>query len=441
MALEPVRGRRPQPGETAVVVGAGRSGRAAARLLRALGARVRLLDKKADALGQEEARALQQQGVELHLGGYTDAQFADAAFVIPSPGVPVATLAPCLAAGHGNSAGPEIMAETELAWRCLDNEPVLAVTGTSGKTTTVSLAAAMLQAQGYAVFLGGNIGTPLSEYVTDYSMAGRRADVLVLEVSSFQLQGCHTFCPRVGVLLNLSPNHLDYHKDMAEYADAKFRLFRCQDESDLAVLGPGVRDAAAGRGIRARTIWVEEGGRFPDTRLLGAHNAFNAEAAWQACRFFGVSEANAARAVAAFNPLPHRLERVRELAGVLYVNDSKCTTVAALEVALRAFERPVRLLCGGRFKGGDLAALAALVREKVVQVALFGASREVFERAWQGLVPMSWHATLGDAVRELAAAGRPGDAVVLAPATASFDLYANYEARGDDFKRIVSELA
>ena len=439
MALEHSRGPRPQAGELAVVVGAGRSGLAAARLLRRLGAEVRLLDRKADALSEAQRAELCAEGIEVALGEHSPEQFAGAAWVIPSPGLPIAAIEPLVEAtvAPGRKA-PEILAEMELAWRCLDDEPVIAVTGTSGKTTTASLAAAMLQAQGYTVFLGGNIGTPLSEYV----LAGRKADVLVLEVSSFQLQGCTTFCPRAAILLNISPNHLDYHKDMDEYVEAKFRLFRCQDEGDLAVLGESVREFAAQWPIRARKAWVEEGpSRFPRSGLMGAHNAFNAEAAWQACRLFGVSEANAARAVADFRPLPHRLERVAERNGVLFVNDSKCTTVAALEVALRAFDRPVRLLCGGKFKGGDLAALVPLLREKVVQVGLFGASREEFERAWQGVVPMSWHPTLAEAVEELARAAQPGDAVLLAPATSSFDLYKNYMARGDDFKRIVGELA
>ncbi len=283
MALEHVRGPRPQPGESAVVVGAGRSGLAATRLLRRLGARVRLLDRKTDALTGPQQAELRAAGVDVRLGGHTPEQFADAAYVIPSPGLPVAALAPLVAAGGGGGGrkAPEILAEMELAWRCLDEEPVLAVTGTSGKTTTASLAAAMLQAQGYAVFLGGNIGTPLSEYV----LAGRKADVLVLEISSFQLQGCTTFCPRAGILLNISPNHLDYHKDMAEYVEAKFRLFRCQDDGDLAVLGEGVRDLAAAWPLRGRKVWVAGGpSRFPRSGLMGAHNAFNAEAAWPSFR-------------------------------------------------------------------------------------------------------------------------------------------------------------
>ena len=434
MALEKNRGRRIEPGELAVVVGAGRSGLAAARLLRRAGARVRLLDSNLKALAGREVLAaeLAALGIDVQLGEHSAAQFAGAAFVVPSPGMPVARLA-----GLVDTQVSEILAEMELAWRYLDDEPVLAITGTSGKTTTASLAAAMLHEQGYSVFLGGNIGTPLSEYV----LGGKKADVLVLEISSFQLQACTTFCPRAGILLNITPNHLDYHKDMAEYTEAKFRLFRCQDEGDLAVLGEDLQALADAHRLKARKVFVKATDRFPTSCLMGAHNRINEEAAWQACRLFGVTEASATRAVERFQPLPHRLERVRELGGVLYVNDSKCTTVSALQVALEAFDRPVRLLCGGKFKGGDLAGLADLLRAKVQEVVLFGASREHFEKAWQGIVPISWHETMEPAVRFASANARSGDVVLLAPATSSYDLYKNYEQRGEDFKQIVGKLS
>lgn len=434
MALEKTRGRRIQEGEWAIVVGAGRSGLAAAKLLAREEAKVRLLDSNPQALDKIAITALEKMGIEVHLGEHSSRQFHNASMVIPSPGVPLSKILPFLESEGGGS--PEILAEMELGWRYLEDEPVLAVTGTSGKTTTASLAAAMLQAQGYTVFLGGNIGTPLTEYV----LSGRKADVLVLEISSFQLQGCSTFCPRAGILLNISPNHLDYHKDMHEYIEAKFRLFRCQDEGDLAVIGQGLQKLENAFKINARKLYVKDENRFAKMQLLGMHNQFNAEAAWQACRFFGVSEENAARAVERFKPLPHRLEMVRELADVIYVNDSKCTTVASLKVALMAFDRPVRLLCGGKFKGGDLTSLKDIVREKVKEVALFGASREHFEKAWQSVVPMNWHADLQTAVHALHKTVEKGDVVLLAPATASFDLYENYMARGDDFKKIVGLL-
>ena len=418
---------------SAIVVGGGRSGQAAARLLRRLGATERLLERNAEKLPGGFTAWAASEGVEILGGEHRREYFLDADILIPSPGAAVSMLRPLLTPGEE----PEIMAETELAWRQLEGEPVLAVTGTSGKTTTVSLAAAMLREQGLRVFLGGNIGTPLSEYL----LSGEKADVLVLETSSFQLQCCSTFHPRVAVVLNISPNHLDYHKDMEEYIEAKFRLFRCQTEEDLAVLEPGLEETAARFGLRARKVWIRPEGRFPDCPLFGQHNQFNAEAAWQACRPFGVTLENAARAVAAFKPLPNRLESVARVHGVLYVNDSKCTTVAALEVALEAMDHPVHLLCGGKFKGGDLDGMKDLLRRKAKSVNLYGASREIFEAAWQGVVPLCWHERMEDAVLALQGKVEEGDVVLLAPATSSFDQYRNYVERGNDFKRIVGSLA
>lgn len=421
---------------SAIVVGGGRSGQAAARLLRRLGATVRLLERNAEKLPGGFTAWAASEGVEILGGEHRREYFLDADILIPSPGAAVSMLRPLLTPGEE----PEIMAETELAWRQLEGEPVLAVTGTSGKTTTISMCAAMLEAQGLNVFLGGNIGTPLSEYVLARAEGRPRADVLALELSSFQLQTCTTLRPRVAVLLNISANHLDYHKDMKEYIEAKMRLFRCQDASCLAVFGPGLRGLPERMKVSARTGYFDpDSGSFPDMQLIGPHNHANAEAAWQACREFGVTLENARRAMQRFKPLPHRLERIAEKDGVLYVNDSKCTTVEALKVALASFERPVLLLAGGRFKGGDLAGLAPLLKRHVKAAGLYGASREVFENAWKDILPTSWDETLRLALARLRGMARPGDVVLLAPATSSYDQYENYRERGDDFRRAVLE--
>jgi UDP-N-acetylmuramoylalanine--D-glutamate ligase len=284
--------------------------------------------------------------------------------------------------------------------------------------------------------LGGNIGTPLSEYV----LGTEKADVLVLEISSFQLAGCSGFHPRVAVLLNISPNHLDHHKNMAEYMDAKFRLFEHQVAGDTAVIGEELLEPARERGLRAAVQVFGPTERFPRTKLPGRHNKANMEAAFLACRPFGMEEKTATAAVAEFAPLPHRLELVGEWNGISYINDSKCTTVSSLAAALESMTRPVRLLAGGVFKGGNLAGLVPALREKVREIALFGAGREQFAGAWQNAAPITWSATLEKAMRTLRGNARSGEVILLAPATSSFDLFADYKERGKEFRRIARLL-
>ncbi len=417
-------------GDLVAVIGAGTSGEAAARLLHKLGARVRLLERNPDQISPDLFATAKELGYEIITGPHKSEHFQGVSLVVPSPGVPFTVLRPLLA-----GTGIPVMAELELASRFTDT-PILAVTGTSGKTTTVSLCAAMLRAAGKKVFLGGNIGTPLSEYV----LGEEEADVLVLEVSSFQLMGCDTFHPRVGVLLNISPNHLDQHADMNEYVEAKFNLFARQGAKDLALFGLGLKEEAAAHKLKARVAYFTEENRFPATPLIGKHNQANLEAAYIACREFGVTLEEATAAAAAFKPLPNRLELVGEWNGVAYINDSKCTTASALAVALESMTRPTFLLAGGVFKGGDLESLIPLLREKIKAVGLFGASQDIFTKAWQGVVPLHWFPTLEEAMRHTRGMAKTGDVLLLAPATSSFDSYANYKERGEDFRRIARLL-
>ena len=417
-----------EPNGLGVVVGGGASGLAAAKLLTKLGLRVRLLEKKERP---DLALTAAEHGWEIQFGEHHAAQFEGASVIVPSPGLALARLLTFIPAGME----AKVMGEMELAYRQV-NEPIIAITGTSGKTTTASICAAMLEAGGKKVFLGGNIGTPLSEYV----LAGQKADVLVLEVSSFQLQTCSTFHPRVAMLLNLSENHLDYHADMQEYEDAKFNLFRCQNEFDYAIFSSGMASSPRLDAIEAQKVFFKPGNDFEETSLFGEHNQANLAAAWQAALLFGVGLDDARRAAKEFKAIEHRLEMVGEKKGVLFVNDSKSTTVESLRVALTAMSRPVLLLAGGVFKGGDLASLAPLIREKVKAIGLFGASREIFEPAWGSLAPITWSETMQEAVNKLMTGAAPGDVMLLSPATASFDLYANYKARGNEFKRIWENL-
>ncbi len=423
---------------------------AACKLLHAQGAKVRLLEQKAESIRADFAAWAEEAGLEVVCGPHESAHFADANVVVPSPGAALASLKPFLPS-HGDV---EVLAEMELAWREIAQhdkpEQVLAVTGTSGKTTTVSLCAAMLEAHGHKVFLGGNIGTPLSEYVLACREGAPRADVLVLECSSFQLQTCSHFHPHVAMLLNISENHLDFHADMPEYIEAKAQIFQCQGAEDFAVFGAGLEaiEAEYIAPILAKTkahvhhlqaLAVHEK-VFADCKLFGAHNQSNMQAAWQATKPFGVTEDDAKRAVAAFEPIENRLELVASIGGVVYVNDSKCTTVSALKVALEAFDKPVLLLAGGKFKGGDLEGLIPLVKEHVRMVGLFGASRERFEEAWTGVVPMWWEPSLEAAVAHVAKDAQSGEVVLLAPATASFDLFKSYIHRGAVFRDSVRAL-
>lgn len=417
----------PEPvaaGDLAVVVGAASSGLAAARLLLALGARVRLLEREQNAPEPAVAFA-RSTGVDLVCGPHSPEQFAGAALVVASPGVPLGALAPYIQ----KAGGAPLIAETELALR-FAKDPVLAITGTSGKTTTASLAAAMLRQAGKRVFLGGNIGTPLSEFV----LGNEPVDVMVLEFSSFQLQGTKNLRSRVAMLLNLTANHLDHHADMAEYTNAKFEIFAGQTENDFALLPEALLPEYRRRACRARVAALSSCGRFGSGAMLGEHNAANAEAAFLAVSEFGVSEADAAAALAVFKPIRHRLEQVGVLDGVSYVNDSKSTTVESLRVALKSFACPVVLLAGGKFKGGDLVSLADLVRDRARAVVLFGANRAVYEAAFAGAAPLSWDADLPAAMSRARQLARAGDAVLLSPAAASYDLYDNYEQRGDHFR-------
>lgn len=430
-------------GDLVLVLGAGSSGEAAARLAAALGARVRVLEKNSAAISRDFSAEAQTLGIEIQTGEHSAGQFVGAVLAITSPGIPPRNVAQFLA-----EAGQiPLMAELEFASLFTD-APIIAVTGTSGKTTTVSIMAAMLEKAGKKVFLGGNIGTPLSSYVLSGEMQGKSAEVLVLEVSSFQLMGCRTFHPQVAVLLNLGLNHLDWHRDMAEYSEAKFSVFKLQNKNELAIINADLEQEAARHQIQARQIFFESHTpkqRFPQSQLLGLHNRVNEEVAFKAVEYFGVSEAQAAEAVAAFKPLPNRLEPICEKNGVLYVNDTKSTTADSLAAALRSFcavepKRPVLLLAGGKFKGGDLEGLRDLLKDSVKQVALFGDSREVFEKAWTGVVPIFWEANLDLAFARLTQQAEPGDVVLLSPATSSFDLYKDYKERGAHFRRLAEEI-
>jgi UDP-N-acetylmuramoylalanine--D-glutamate ligase len=432
MRIEEVPAERRLDGRRAAVVGAGASGRAAVRLLCALGAKVRLLEKDPARIDRDFGALCREKRIAVEYGAHIPEHFTDLDLVVLSPGVRARDIRPLLPA----ASPPELMAELELAGRYV-NAPILAVTGTNGKSTTTSLAGHALAKFGLKVFAGGNLGVPLSEL----ALSGEKADVAVVEVSSFQAQGLSTFRPAVAVLLNFAPDHLDWHRDMDEYLDAKLNLFARMRPEDLALLPESLREELERREFtRARKEFFRPIDRFECDLLPGEHNQANMEAAFQACRRFGLEERDFREALDSFAPLPHRLEAVGEKRGVLFVDDSKATTVDAMEAALKSYDRPILLLAGGVYKGGDLAALVPLIRRKVRYVCLFGASREVFEAAWAKHLPVKWEPDLESAMRRLFAMAKKGDVMLLSPATSSFDLYANYKERGNHFRRIAEAL-
>ncbi|WP_320170919.1 UDP-N-acetylmuramoyl-L-alanine--D-glutamate ligase [Maridesulfovibrio sp.] len=415
----------------AIVAGAGRSGLAAAKLLHRLGATVRIVDANENLT----ADVLEGLGpnAQLMTGPFCEAQFAGADVIVLSPGVPVRKILPYT----GDLPERKIISELELAVWFAD-EPKIAITGTNGKTTTTALIEHILKESGRTVFAGANYGTPLSEYI----VGQERADVLVLEVSSFQLQNCRLFRPQAAILLNVSANHLDYHEDMAEYLAAKLKIFERQSREELAILPADMRDELnPSEFTRAEVKWFD-GTAFPEQpNLPGAHNRLNVEAAWLALEKIGLSRSEFEAGLKTFRGKPHRIEEIGSVNGVRFIDDSKGTNLDAVRAALTTFKGPVRLLLGGVFKGGDVRELIPVMRDRVAEVALFGAGREHFEPALKDDFKISWHENLEKAVRTLFAGSNPGDTILLSPGTASFDAYKGYAARGDDFKRIMEELS
>ena len=417
-------------GKNGVVVGVGRSGIAAARLLDMLGANVCVVDRSEDVT--EDVLGDLKGEVKLITGPHKKEHFADAEIIVMSPGVPVKKMADVL-----ESVQPrKIVSELEFASWFIE-APVLAITGTNGKTTTTTLISEILEKAGKKAFTGGNIGIPLCEYLLDMEAA----EIIVLEVSSFQLQNCRLFKPHVGVFLNFAANHLDYHDDMDEYLGAKLLMFNRMTGEDTALLHESLRDTIGDKPFtNAQVEWFGPTDRFEAPHLPGEHNRSNIEAAWQAVKHFGVTEAQAAEAIREFRPLSHRIEPVAERHGVLFVDDSKATTLDAVIAAVKSFDRPVRLLMGGVWKGGDVEGFARVVKDNVTHIGLFGGSREIFEDILKETFSVTWDETLETAVKRQAMDAADGDVVLLSPATSSFDQYKSYGERGDDFKRIVGGL-
>ena len=436
-------------GKRVTVVGAARSGVAAAELLVRRGASVTLTDLR-DAIADEER--LKTAGVSLELGVHNEGTLRGSDLIVLSPGVPARQ--PAIESAR--QSGVPVIGELELAARWLRGR-VIAITGTKGKSTTTTLTGRMLEAGGHRVLVGGNIGNALSAQVD----ASTDETIHVVEASSFQLEGIETFRPWIAVLLNFSPDHLDRHSSVDEYAGAKGRVFENQTADDWAVLNADdepslaiARDVRAGRLLFSLRGAVAEGivvsgadivqrqeGRekqllpLSAIKLLGPHLVADVLAAAAVATIAGVPSDAMTRAVESFTGLEHALEPVTEIGGVRFVNDSKATNIEAAKRAIESFGTGLVVIMGGRFKGGDFAELAAPLAERSATVIAIGEAGPLIVSALGGTVAVQPAADMHAAVRTAFVAAVPGSTIVLAPACASFDMFRDYAERGRVFKQ------
>jgi len=431
------------------VLGAGLSGSAAALLLRSEGAaQVTVLDNAEEKnLLKSTIDNLRSQGVRVIGGAAADEDSSNYEMVVLSPGIdPASRLARNFSARQIPMIG-----ELELGWRSCEI-PIIAVTGTNGKTTTTELLAQMLDACGQRTIACGNIGKPLSEVAREK----KQFDVLTVEVSSFQLETIRTFRPSISLWLNFAPDHLDRYRSVADYRAAKLRIFENQTPDDVAVTN-AVETLPA---IHARTITfsayvdqadlrLSEGAivyenkaalRLSDTKLRGLHNIENLMAALAVGLARGLSFRQMVPPLCAYEPRPHRCEFVREVGGVVYVNDSKATNLDAVEKALRAQTKPVILIAGGKDKGFTFDPLRSLVKGSVKSTILIGEMAESIKRSWNGVIKSEIANSLADAVERAHTLAEPGEVVLFSPGTSSFDMFKSYADRGDQFRALVQAL-
>ncbi len=448
-------------GKRVLVVGLGKSGVASALFLKKQGARVAVSDTKSGNELRNEIPVLLDHGITVETGGHGDRTFRGQDLIVVSPGVPVD--APPLV--QARSLGEAVIGEIELAAQFLPG-PIVAITGSNGKTTTTTLTGEIMAAAGFPVLVGGNIGTPA------ISLAERAnpETVIVLEVSSFQLETIRTFRPKVAAVLNVTPDHLDRHRTFEVYVDAKARVLENQQQEDYAVLNADDPTCVAmGQRTRAQVFWfsrqqeVQQGAWVRDENVVfrdssgqreilqvseiplkGAHNLENVLAAVCVGALMGAAPEKIRQAVRNFKAVEHRLEFVASIHGVDYYNDSKATNVDATIKALESFPANIHLILGGKDKGSDYSVLNELIRQRVKRVYTIGAAAAKIESqviaAKIGRAEVVHAETLESAIRKAHAVAQSGDVVLLAPACASFDQFKNYEHRGQSFKEIVRGL-
>jgi UDP-N-acetylmuramoylalanine--D-glutamate ligase len=440
-----------------LVIGMGKTGLATVRFLSGRGAHVLVTDEKPAAQWRDALPIREPVNGGIEVCAYDTDILSRTDMIIPSPGVPPANL--ILSAAVKSNI--PIYSEIELASRFIKT-PIIAITGTNGKTTTTSLIGAILQTAGKKVFVGGNIGNPL----IDYAGAGQDADFAVVEVSSFQLQWVERFHPAVAVLMNVTSDHIDYHGDFATYRRIKERIFTNQTTADLAVLNADedgtdalskrlvarvccfstTRKLDKGIFLDRQNLVYRTDARLPETyplsmiKMPGAHNVHNVMAAVAAARACGCPLESIVRCIERFRGIAHRIEYAGEKQGVTFYDDSKGTNVGAVEVAVETFNQPVILLMGGRDKEIDFTVLIPRLKSKVKQLVLFGEAGDKIYGAIGSVVPTRRVATLKEAVEAAYGHASPGDVVLLSPGCASFDEFKDYKDRGRFFKETVGNL-
>lgn len=420
-----------------LIVGFGRSGQAAARYCAAQGAHVAVTDNRPETEFAKVLPSFAALHFKMYFGGHPEACFAAADMIIVSPGVP--ELEHVRAA---QARGVPVMGELELATREV-TAPIIAITGTNGKSTTTALIGHLLTEGGITACVGGNIGTPLLDLLPQAKLA----QVIVLEVSSYQLETAPSFHPHVAVLLNITPDHLDRYGDMGRYIKAKALVFQNQTADDLCIYNiedPEVVKVVAATAARKVPFSVERPSvpyRLADTQLTGMHNFENMIAAVLAVQAVGLEDTAIRQGLKTFQGLKHRLQFVRELGGVTYYDDSKGTNIGAVVKSLAGFSQPVHLIAGGLGKGTRYTALRSAVAAHVRTLILMGTDREIMREDLGDLATTVLVDSMQDAVKAAFAAARAGDVVLLSPACASFDMFTDYADRGNQFAKSVKELA
>ena len=441
-----------------LVIGLGKTGLSVSRWLTNQGAEVTVSEiKKKTDIDSDLVNEISEVGVTLETGGHTMETFLNSDMIVVSPGVPL-DLDPI---ESSRQKGIPVLGEMEMAASLIDI-PLIAITGTNGKSTTTSLVGSMIENAGHSVFVGGNIGTPLIDYVT----GGRKAQFAVVEVSSFQLDTMEKFCPTVSILLNISPDHLDRYPNYEAYVQSKLKIFQNQGPGQYAILNDedevlsqldlsegisvlrygmekkknrhafieGKKLIAFLPGMKSREFDIEP------YRLPGKHNLENLMAGVLAGLALQIKPPVIQNTIEQFTSLSHRLEFVRRIKGITFYNDSKATNVNAALSSISSFDQPVILIAGGRHKGGDYSPLVNAAKDRVRIAILMGEAQKILAKAFKGVIPYKRVDSMKDAVTQAFSSARTNDVVLLAPACSSFDMFTDYKHRGTAFREAVEGL-